>query len=631
MIPLDDATKLLNDHLYAMGVPNTKPLPEGYELTDELFIPQGTVAKRVRERYLKTISKSFTEGGRHDALIRYAGVLRGCGYDNEIIEAHLIEFDNKCCSPPKNDAEERQGIIAYVCSKPSGMHKRKKQGKNHLKKPDFIFEKLDADGMPTGIYEINYPVYADALKTQFSIVFFNDTIYIYDRDEHLFRKHTNEIGTEIQTIIDVWGISPSSYSKTLSELITRLKNKGGFAIYPFNRSPNKIPVQNGVIEINYDTNIRLDYNSLFTIGIDISIIKKPCVSLKHHIKLLEHSPEHMFTYKLSVTYDPEIKMDGAIKLLKRFVHPDDIKTLTQVSAQALLQMQTGHAYKKAYILDGEPNSGKSSYFKLLYEVFSTDHRSGVSLQQLCNDRFVGGALEGKLLNIYDDLEDVKLGEIAQFKALTGDCNHDIERKHEGRYTGRITAVHVFSCNHPPDVPDKAYRDSAFWQRWEYLKFTYWYATDPNFYQKCYTKERISSFFNLILTAMIKIKKNGLLTNSDVQTVMHEWTISNNPLAGFLEYGFKKSDGRTREQYSKEKFHNAYLKYCETEKIEDRKVLRDRPSFTTALQSFGFKPDRIMRTHHTYQIYETREWEQKTNVEIDLIITPELTTLETSNT
>ena len=151
----------------------------------------------------------------------------------------------------------------------------------------------------------------------------------------------------------------------------------------------------------------------------------------------------LFTYKLSVKYDDSIPKLYSLLLLEDWA-PGLSSALFQIPAQALLQMQLGHPYKKAYILQGEPHAGKSTFLDLLILIFTKDFIAAVRLQQLCKGQFVGGDLEGKLLNIYDDLEDIPLEVIDGFKTFTGSCTHNVERKHQPAYVGKVSAVHVFS-------------------------------------------------------------------------------------------------------------------------------------------------------------------------------------------
>ena len=456
-------------------------------------------------------------------------------------------------------------------------------------RPSYIYEVIDEKSGEVAKIGIDFAKYSNYLTNHLSIIYFNKTLYIYDDGRHLYRAQINEIETHIRNTCTQWNVT-AKLPSVLVEMKAHLTSMGCYTEYPFNNSTDSIPVENGVVKINYHDGT---------------------------VKLLSHGPTNLFTYKLSVKYKPEIKNCYVIPLLKRMVDAEHIKTLVQIPAQALLQMQTGHAYKKAYLLQGEPHAGKTSYLKLLYAVFGDDFTTAISLQHLCTDRFVGGNLEGKLLNIYDDLEDVALEVIDQFKTLTGDCRHGIERKYEVKYTGKVTAVHIFTCNYPPEYPEKVKRDAAFWTRWEYLKFPYEYGVNPNFYTEWYTEERLSSFFNLILSTMITIKKMGLIANSDIQEVMLNWSTNSDPMYAFLECLFIPNTGKTTNHYNKKKLFNAYMQWCIDNNIPEHKRKNTTKSFTIALQSHHILPDCKTENKVKYETYSTSSLVAKFGNGIDL--------------
>lgn len=441
--------------------------------------------------------------------------------------------------------------------------------------PSYIYSQTD-DKTGKTTTRINYAQYSDFLKNHFHIIYFNKTIYIYDYETHLYREQTNDIETHIRNTCIESDVSGRLVTHLL-EMKSHITSMGAYSDYPFNLSSTTIPVENGIVKIDYDTG---------------------------EVSLLPHGPEHLFTYKLSVSYNKDVKNCKAIPLLKRMVELESVKTLIQIPAQALLQMQTGNAYKKAYLLQGEPHAGKTSYLKLLYMMFGDEFTAAISLQQLCADRFVGGNLEGKLLNIYDDLEDVALEVIDQFKTLTGDCRHGIERKYAVKYTGRVTAVHIFTCNYPPEYPDKVKRDTAFWTRWEYVRFPFAYPVNPNFYVEWYTQETLSSFFNLVLSAMIVIRKRGLLSNSDIQEVMMAWSINSDPLHDFIASMFTGSNGKEARHFSKVKLHKQYVTWCIENKIPEHKMKTTTKAFTIALQAHGFVPERKRERGDSFEVYTT---------------------------
>lgn len=491
-------------------------------------------------------------------------------------------------------------------------------------RPHYIFDVINDKTGEVDATLFDCSKYSEYLSQLFNIKYFKETIYIYDAKKQIYKPNENDINTHVRDSYTKWNVSKQLQS-WLREITAHITSMGNEDQYPFNTSLNKIPVINGIVEINYDTKSGYDYDALSTIGQSFDEIKIPGKHVKHHVKLLEHGPEHLFTYKLSVVYNPNTKPTDARNLLLQWV--DNPDSLLQIPAQALLQTQHGHSYKKAHLLQGEPHAGKTSFITLIYKLFPQEFTEAIRLQQICEDRFVGGNLEGKLLNMYDDLEDLPLNTIEPFKTLTGSCTHGIERKYEKHYTGRVTAVHIFTCNYPPEYPDKVKRDTAFWERWEYIKFPYTYPVDPNFYERVFTDNMVASFFNAILLTMIEIKKKGLLVKSDIQEVMSNWSINSDPIYEFLSWGFgRNTDIKNPNHYSKEKLHNYYLDYCRKHNIPEYKTKMSLKAFTITLQPHGFLPIRLRIKGENYEVFATTIYKQnpETLTDLDYVTTKQTT-------
>lgn len=462
--------------------------------------------------------------------------------------------------------------------------------------PEYIIMGMDKNG--NVLNKIDYFKYSTYLKEKFHVFYFNDELYLYDFANNVYRKQTNDIETHIRTTCEKYNITGYLYIH-IKNLISHLSSMGFCPDYPFNYHPSQIPVKNGIVNINYETG---------------------------EVSLLPHGPEHLFTFKLDASFNPASKNCKAISLLKRMVEPENIKTLCQIPAQAFLQMQSRHAYKKAYLLQGEPNAGKTSYLTLLFKLLGDDQFSQVSLQQLCSDRFVGGNLEGKIVNVFDDLEDVALEVIDQFKTFTGSCKHSIERKYQSQYIGIVSAVHVFTCNYPPEYPEKVERDAAFWARWEYVKFPFAYPVNPNFYEEWYTDDMISAFLNLIISTMITIKKQGLVSNSDTQAVMINWSVNSDPMYDFIDFMFEKNSSRKEQYFSKPKLFEEYKKWCFENKIPTHKMKNSLKAFTIALHGHSIIGDRKKETGDYYEVYKSVAYVKRPALnKIDLDYHPKLTT------
>lgn len=406
---------------------------------------------------------------------------------------------------------------------------------------------------------LRYAEIAEYLRTLFKVISFNGKAFIYHQETGVYREDKGEIKQVIAEISQICDYK-ESISRATADILYYVLHHEVHREYPFNQGKDIIPVKNGVIRIDFSSGSR---------------------------SLLPHSPEHRITFALPVIYDPAASGDVFHnEVLSQYVEADLVDYLYMIPAIALLQFQGTKPYKKAFILQGDANAGKTTYIEWLTRIFGPDNISRASLHQIGMDRFINGVLEGKLLNAYDDLADIPLQNIGPFKTLTGGFDHMVERKHADPYQSRIFAVHCFSCNAPPDVPEKILYDAAFWERWEYLHFQNIFETDPSFNDRMFTEDNISGSFNRVIDMIIKIRREGLPINSTASETKEAWQTASDPFAKFLnEHTIPTSKERL---FNKPHLLRAFQKYCVDMMVSERKIPKTLGAFNKFTFKNGFK-------------------------------------------
>ena len=413
------------------------------------------------------------------------------------------------------------------------------------------------------VTELNHMYIGDDLAEKYHTISFQDTLYVYDPIEQIYvqssqqiEKEVREIAAELQYI--------GSIAKAISETMKYVKYKHVEHIYPFNNAIFLLPVKNGILKFNLQNN---------------------------NIELLPHDHKYKFTFKLPVDYNKDANPEKITNVISSWVETEDTELLYQIPAQAILQMMIDNSYKKNYIAHGEPHAGKSSYLKLLEKLFGKDNFCHVSLHQIGMDRFCTGNLENKMLNIYDDLSDIPLENVGEFKNITGATHHKIESKNVQAYEGRIYAVHIFACNKPPSVPEKIIYDVAFWERFEIIKFPFYFDVDPLFYELTFTTENLSAYLNIILKHCLRIiMDRKLIINRDAESVMARWNELSDPLIQFInENCTELPNAKDSNLFDKDNFYFEYKKFCTEKNVNPKKIIPTINQFTRSIQSQKFLP------------------------------------------
>lgn len=362
--------------------------------------------------------------------------------------------------------------------------------------------------------EFNYAGIADKIKAKLGVISFKGQIFVYKNG--IYREGEALVKKEIARIIKgikTAKMSGDSINKADSEILYYIKFNDPCLDWPFNKHPNMIPVNNGIVKIDFENGF---------------------------INLIPFSQDYIFNYKIPVDYNPYADSKLIDSILHQYVENKDV--LYQIPAQALLQVLGYASYKKCYLLHGRNDAGKSTYLQLLYETFGYDNKSDISLHDLNPEksRFKLAGLMGKLFNIHDDLSNIPLKDAGVLKKITGDYSHDVEIKGVQPFRAHLTAVHVFACNQPPTFDCNI--DGSFWSRWEYVYFPNSFKRDSKFHSQVFTPENLSGYFNGVLETVIKIERqNELICNMSESEVRDAWTLSAEPVYLFIKENMVKGD------------------------------------------------------------------------------------------
>jgi phage/plasmid-associated DNA primase len=229
-------------------------------------------------------------------------------------------------------------------------------------------------------------------------------------------------------------------------------------------------------------------------------------------------------------------------ILRSWVNEKDVPALIQYPAQAIIQALDRETYKRAYLFEGERDSGKTTYWLLIHESLGDPLIGNVELGAIGHNRFALASLEGKIVNFYDELGAFPIDYLGPFKRVTGGVWHEIERKGKDKYNGLVTAVHAFTCNTPPKVADIF--DNAFFSRWNYVIFPNEFPRDPVWSRRTFTPQFLSGFLNLIVGMIIQIRTTGGLPYAmESEAVQELWQHATEPLIRYRGERLKDAPGK----------------------------------------------------------------------------------------
>lgn len=475
-----------------------------------------------------------------------------------------------------------EGVIECSEAKPGCINTKKHWNEifTALERRGIIKENVDTTDtriLEFGVYDNNgvlkHPRYAaigEYLIEKLHCVVYGGQIFVYDVNQKIYRQNNSDIESEIITIcIEQLGwtgriIDPQN------QILSFIRNNKNIVYndYPFNRPQDGIPVRNGVVKIADGGEIQFE----------------------------EANFDHMFTYKINVFYDPGANGKKINDIITTVAdgNMQTINTIYEIPAQAILQMQQ-MVFKKAYLFVGPPNTGKSTILDIYKKMFGFENISGIQLQKL-TDRWSPHSMESKILNIYDDLSPLRMGDTAAFKSMTGTAFQMIEQKHQDLRMGLVNPVHVFSANTPPFVPAYAHDDDGFWVRWGIVECNHIFGKTPNFGTTAVSDGDISGFFNDILKTLVKLIKNDykLTLPDDADYARARWLYLSDDLHKFLtDYTTVDETADSLEFLTFDNLYDKYIEMIKQKQINRRSTLPTKDSFGKRLRNdFAMELSRI---------------------------------------
>lgn len=298
-------------------------------------------------------------------------------------------------------------------------------------------------------------------------------------------------------------------------------------------------------------------------------------------QLHPHTADLIFTQQIPVNYIPDADCLNFKKFLLEVANPDDIPTIQEMIGHLLIR---NYAYKKAFIVCGIQNSGKTTFLKTIVSFIGQENTSSLSLHSIVKDKFAAIYLNHKLLNFYDDLSSEDINDAGALKIVTGNGYVSGEHKFGERVHFENYAKLVFACNEIFGLKNKDLDDDAYYGRWILLFFNNQFdgnKQNKQLFEKLITSEELSGILNWALIGLDRLEMQGSFSyNKKPEEVKNLMQRGSNNIAAFAQ------DCLTEDSngwITKENLYIAYSLFCSYEKearMSKEKFGRDLPKFAT---------------------------------------------------
>jgi len=360
------------------------------------------------------------------------------------------------------------------------------------------------------------------------ILLYNGKIYDRSNAENIIKEETEIIVENCTT-------------HERNEVINKIKAQTGADIEEFDKDSNLITLENGILDFK---NFQLkEHSPKFLSRVLLPVeFEKPKYEIKDEtiFKNIEKNLEETLFWKYlksSFVIDEDFRKD-------------EFEAALEVTASFLIKHQID---ERAFMFLGRGENGKSVLLEYIESLLGKDNLSHIQLHDISEDKFMSAKLEGKLGNIFADLEADELRHTGKIKAITSGEGIEVQRKYQEAFTLRPFSKLLFSCNRFPKVYDQS---QGFFRRWIIVKWERDFENDPQRDEQLKNKlnsnqEEKNKVFSCLVYLAKKLLKGGKFTHSkEWRIIQKEWNSNADPIDDFVNnYIIDSDENKTvRETY-----------------------------------------------------------------------------------
>ena len=240
-------------------------------------------------------------------------------------------------------------------------------------------------------------------------------------------------------------------------------------------------------------------------------------------------------------------------------------------------------FEKAVMFIGKSaTNGKSTIIKIMKRLFGLENIVSISLQDMISNRFMAQKLDGKLLNLYADINNKEISDLGKFKLFVSGDLITVERKHGHPYEIIPKTIHFFSTNTLPEIKED---NNAVFRRFMIIDFPISFENnkDLNLLDKLTTIDELEGImWWLLRTAKRLATKKQFSYPQTPDEVRMRWKMESNSVFELIEHSnliIKKSDN----EISRGKFYEIYIKFCS----KNHYTIKSQSTVSRQVASLGY--------------------------------------------
>ena len=279
------------------------------------------------------------------------------------------------------------------------------------------------------------------------------------------------------------------------------------------------------------------------------------------LEATEHKKEYYSTIRIPYKYDPEMKCPLWEKATMEIFenNQEKISALQEFCGYCI---SSTNEHKKAVLLLGDKNTGKSTLIDIIKEIIGDVNCSNVPLQYLSNPQYTP-LLINKMLNVDPEVNREAVSYEREFKLLTGGKREKIacNQKHIPTFEFIPRCKLLLSANEFPKITDHS---SAFYERLLLIPCERRFLSeeqDKTLDEKL--RKELPGIFNWCIEGLKRLRERGHFLQYDfMKEAIEELENENNPSNSFFEEHIEIVSG---QWIVKGDLYDKYKSWCDKTK------------------------------------------------------------------
>jgi putative DNA primase/helicase len=272
----------------------------------------------------------------------------------------------------------------------------------------------------------------------------------------------------------------------------------------------------------------------------------------------------VFTWKLPVAYDPTARCERFDRFVEEIMpgSPEKQRLLVDLLGYCLMPANPFHLF---FVFVGDGGNGKTTFGKVVQALLGPEAVSTLTLQQVASNRFAPAELDGRLVNLCDDLPyNRPLEATGVLKMVTGEGTMTVEHKFQHPFNLRYGGKLISMANRTPPTNDDTV---AFWRRAVVIPFDATFLEDDPRRDPALEERLVAERSGILNRAIEGLKRvqarldsrgrfdpQGLFSNSK-----EEWRMRSDPIRQFVLATRETGDGQ--EVDGRVLYHD-YVVWCQ---------------------------------------------------------------------